>query len=206
MLNKISDITAIILCGGKSERMGVDKGLLKINGKTFIENLLSMASQVFDKILLSANDSAAYSFLSVQIVRDLLKNAGPLGGIHAGLQKSTTEKNFIITCDMPFIRPELIFYLSDYLTSSKILLPQADGRVQFLCGIYSKNILPELEDHLVNEHLPETAGKKSGLSVKNLLAKLDVETINIEKESFYNKDLFFNMNSPEDYEYVKKNY
>ena len=78
--------------------------------------------------------------------------------------------------------------------------------MQFLCGIYSKNILPELEDHLEKENLSETAKKKSGLSVKSVLAKLDVETINIEKESFYNKDLFFNMNSPEDYEYVKKNY
>ncbi|MCL4548580.1 MAG: molybdenum cofactor guanylyltransferase [Bacteroidetes bacterium] len=156
MLNNISDITAIILCGGKSKRMGIEKGLLELNGERVIERIFKIVSLIFNKILLSTNDPNSYSFLGVPMVGDYCLNCGPLGGIHAGLNNSTTEKNFIISCDMPFISEEAIRYLTEYKSEAEILLPKADGRIQYLCGIYSKSILPDLEKFLSREQLTKS--------------------------------------------------
>ena len=204
MLNNISDITAIILCGGKSKRMGIEKGLLELNGERTIERIFKIVSSIFNKILLITNDPGSYSFLGVPMVGDYFLNNEPLGGIHSGLNKSTTEKNFIISCDMPFISEEAIRYLAEYKTEAEILLPKAEGRIQYLCGIYSKSILADLEKILSREQLTSDSLKKPNLGVKHLIGTSDVEIVNVEGKEFYYKDLFFNMNSPEDYEYVKE--
>ena len=184
--------------------MEFEKGLLELNGERVIERIFKIVSSIFNEILLSTNDSGSYSSLGVPTVGDYFLNCGPLGGIHVGLSKSTTEKNFIISGDMPFISEEAIRYIAGYKTEAEILLPKAEGRIQYLCGIYSKNILPGLEKNLSKEQLTSDSLKKPSLGVKHLIGTFDVEIVNVERKEFYYKDLFFNMNSPEDYEYVKE--
>ena len=102
--------------------MGIEKGLLELNGERVIERIFKIVSSIFNEILLSTNDSGSYSSLGVPTVGDYFLNCGPLGGIHVGLSKSTTEKNFIISCDMSFISEEAIRYIAGYKTEAEILL------------------------------------------------------------------------------------
>ena len=115
---------------------------------------------------------------------------------------SSTEKNFIISCDMPLISVELIKYLINFNFEKSILLPKSNERIQQLCGIYSKSVIDEIENIF---KLSEKNKNIKG-SVYELLEIATVEFIDIDDLKFYNKNIFLNMNSPEDYELIKNIY
>ena len=197
-----NDITGIILCGGKSSRMQTNKALLKLGDKTVIEIVAAKLKCIFNKVFISANDSKEYDFLKLPVVNDIFIGKGPLAGIHSALKYSSTEKNFIISCDMPLISVELIKYLINFNFEKSILLPKSNGRIQQLCGIYSKSLIDEIENIF---KLSEKDKKIKG-SIYELLERASIEIIDVDNLNIYNKNIFLNMNSPEDYEFIKNIY
>ena len=196
------NITGIILCGGKSSRMKTNKALLRLGNMPIIEIMLKKMKQNFDHLILSSNSPELFSYLYVPIVKDIYLNRGPLAGIHASLSSSSTEKNFIISCDIPLITVELIKYLSEYNSDKKIILPVLKGRIQQLCGVYSKSILADVE-----QLLKESQGNNEVKgSIFNLLERVDAEIVDVSSFSSTCDDIFLNMNTPEDYELIKKIY
>ena len=141
-----NDITGIILCGGRSSRMQTNKALLKLGDKTVIEIVTEKLKSIFNEVLISANDSKQYDFLNLPVVYDIFIGKGPLAGIHSALKYSSTKNNFIISCDIPLISIELIKYLINLNSEKSILLPKSNGRIQQLCGIYSKSVIYEIEN------------------------------------------------------------
>lgn len=198
----IKDITGIILCGGKSSRMQTNKALLKLGDKTVIEIVTAKLKSIFNEIFISANDSKEYDFLNLPVVYDIFISKGPLAGIHSALKYSSTEKNFIISCDMPLISVEFIKYLINLNSEKSILLPKSNRRVQQLCGIYSKSVIDEIE----NIFKLSDKDKNIKGSVYELLERASIEFIDADDLNFYNKNIFLNMNSPEDYELIKNIY
>ena len=194
------DITGIILCGGKSSRMKTNKALLKFGDITTIEILTNRLNKIFNKVLISADSIKAYSFLNLSIVKDKYINKGPLVGIYSALKASKTEKNFIISCDMPLISIDIINYLTGFNSSKKILLPKVNGQIQKLCGVYSKSIIEEIKKLILQS---ETDNKLKG-SVHELIERVPTELIDVEPLLFYNQNMFLNMNSLEDYEQIKR--
>ena len=201
MKGLIQNTTAFILAGGFSSRMGTNKALLKINGKTLIQRQVELLEKIFVNVVISANETELYKFTNKEIVNDIFPGKGPLAGIHSSLKSSNTEVNFIISCDMPFISTELLQLLINYKSGAKIILPKADGKIQQLCGLYSKKIIGEIE-----RLLEESNQKNSRLkgSIFELLERVDYEEIEVTNEEFYHPDLFLNINTPEDYNYAKK--
>ena len=132
------DITGIILSGGKSTRMGSNKSFLKVGHKTIIERVRDLLQVIFKDVILITNDPDEYKFLNLPMFEDVYKYKGPLAGIHSGLLHSSTEINFIISCDIPLITQEMIKYLVDYKTEKIITIAKADGFIQQLAGKYSK--------------------------------------------------------------------
>ena len=197
-----NDITGIILCGGKSSRMQTNKALLKLGDKTVIEIVAAKLKSIFNEVLISANDSKEYDFLKLPVVNDIFIGKGPLAGIHSALKYSSTKKNFIISCDMPLISVELINYLINLNTEKSILLPKSNGRIQQLCGIYSKSVIDEIENIF---KLSEKDKNIKG-SLYELLERVPIELIDVDDLNIYNKNIFLNMNSPEDYELIKNIY
>ena len=185
-----NEISAIILSGGKSSRMGENKSFLKLGDKTIIENIISLMNSIFSDVILITNEPSEYRKLNIPIFQDVYKQKGPLAGIHSGLVNSKTDSNFIISCDLPLMSKEVIEYIINFKTEKSITLCKADGYIQQLAGIYSKSLIPVIENIF-------TAERKH--SVYALLDKVDSEIIEIEKLEFYKKDLFLNMNRPEDY-------
>ena len=197
-----NDITGIILCGGKSSRMQKNKALLKLSDKTVIEIVAAKLKSIFNEVLISANDSKQYDFLNLPVVYDIFIGKGPLAGIHSALKYSSTEKSFIISCDTPLISVELIKYLINLNSEKSILLPKSNGRIQQLCGIYSKSVIYEIENIF---KLSEKDKNIKG-SVYELLERASIEFIDVDELNFYYKNIFLNMNSPEDYKLIKNIY
>jgi len=201
------DVTGIILSGGKSSRMGRNKSLLRIGDTTIIERVTDLMQMLFHKVILITNDPDAYKFLNIPIFEDLFKHKGPLAGIHSGLTHSSTENNFIISCDIPFITPEMIKYIIDFKTEKLITIANADGYIQQLAGKYSKDCLNTAEEILkeyINlENRNHDQGKRR-CNVLKLIDKVGAEIISAESLPFYKKELFFNMNKIEDYNLLLK--
>mgnify|MGYP003471374672 FL=1 len=195
-------ITGIILCGGKSSRMQKNKALLKLSDKTVIEIVTEKLKSIFNEVLISANDSKQYDFLNLPVVYDIFIGKGPLAGIHSALKYSSTKNNFIVSCDIPLISIELIKYLINLNSEKSILLPKSNGRIQQLCGIYSKSVIYEIENIF---KLSEKDKNIKG-SVYELLERASIEFIDVDELNFYNKNIFLNMNSPEDYKLIKNIY
>ncbi len=78
-----SDLTAVIIAGGKSSRMGQDKALMRFRGRTIIEHSLSLLSPLFSRVAVNTNRTEEFDFLNVQTFPDIIPDAGPLGGIRA---------------------------------------------------------------------------------------------------------------------------
>jgi len=200
-----NDITGIILAGGKSSRMGKNKSFLKIGDETIIERVRYLLQGIFKDVILITNDPDEYKFLDLPMFEDVYKHKGPLAGVHSGLVHSATDINFIISCDIPFMTKEMIKYLVDYRTSKLITIAKADGFIQQLAGKYSKACLNDaekiLKEQLEMERRDEIQQKRR-CNVLKLIDRVGAEIIDAEKLSFYNEDLYFNMNKTEDYESV----
>ncbi len=202
-----NDITGIILSGGSSTRMGVNKSLLKIGSKTVIEHVLVLMESIFTNVILSTNNPEDYSFLGTQMFKDVYPHSGPLAGIHSGLVNSSRQKNFILSCDMPLMTKEMIDYIIQFKTDKPVTVAKSEGYIQQLCGLYDKSCAGFAEEILINEadnELRETEQKKRGCRVLRLIDVVGAEIIDAESLSFYSPDLFFNMNKREDYEYALK--
>jgi len=201
------DVTGIILSGGKSSRMDGNKSLLKIGELTIIERVRDLMKSIFDKVILITNDPADYKFLNIPIFEDIFKHKGPLAGIHSGLTHSSSEKNFIISCDLPFITPEMIKYLVDFKTEKLITVVKADGYIQQLVSKYAKECVYEAEK-ILNEQVSAKAKginpKKKNISALKLINRVGAEIISAESLPFHKKEIFFNMNDVADYKFLLK--
>ncbi|MCK6650149.1 MAG: molybdenum cofactor guanylyltransferase, partial [Bacteroidia bacterium] len=100
-------ITGIILAGGKSSRMGTDKGIVELNNKALIEYVIETLREVTDQIIIIANNNH-YDKFGYEVYPDIIKEAGPMGGIYTGLFYSTTEHNFILSCDTPLLNKNIL--------------------------------------------------------------------------------------------------
>lgn len=198
------NITGIILAGGKSTRMGVDKSLLKINDKTLVEISFDKLSKIFHRVLIISDNENKFDIDAAEQFKDIFTNAGPLGGIHSGLKHSDDNLNFILSCDMPLITTELITHLCEQHGNNDITIPQYAGQNHFLCGVYSRSCLPNIERKLNSGINYSTDGKKNfKFSLKNLIASLQANIINADNLHFSNTSLFYNVNTPEDLEFIR---
>jgi molybdopterin-guanine dinucleotide biosynthesis protein A len=199
-MKKHQNMTAFILSGGKSSRIGTNKSFLVIDSKPLIKRLTELLDSIFAQVVISSNEPELYELLGKKIIKDIFPGRGPLSGIHSALSFSNSAKNFIISCDMPFISSELINYLINSNSNADVLLPKADGRIQQLCGIYSKSVLPEAENLLI-----ESGNSQSNLkgSVYELFNRVKTGFVDVDKLSFYHQNLFLNINTLEDYNLVK---
>lgn len=188
-----NELTGIILAGGKSSRMGYDKGLAIVNGKKMIEHVYAALSQVVDKVIIVAN-SDSYNYLNVPVYEDMYKEIGPVAGIYTGLSHSTTEKNIIVACDMPFVSPQLLTTILEHIGNNQIVVPTVNDHLEPLCGCYKKEILEELKEIIEMEVYP----------VHRVIEFFDHLALKINEEETNAGTVFTNINKPEDIEQIDK--
>jgi molybdopterin-guanine dinucleotide biosynthesis protein A len=136
--------TGIILAGGKSLRMGRDKGLTEFKDRPMIQHVIDHIEPICDQILISANRDE-YNKFGYQVVRDEIKDIGPAGGIISCLPHAKHTKCIIISCDLPYASKIFIEQLLSVSEKYEITIPRMDNYLQPLCAIYSKDILPRFK-------------------------------------------------------------
>ncbi|MCF8227501.1 MAG: molybdenum cofactor guanylyltransferase [Bacteroidales bacterium] len=186
---KKNQITGIILAGGQSRRMGMEKGLVELNGKPLIEYAIDVMKKVAGKILISSNGKA-YDKYALEVVQDIIPDSGPMGGIYSCLYHSSADYNLVLSCDTPFVGPDLYDYLVQKAVGKDCVVPWHGGEhYEPLCALYQKKLTKVFLEFI----------RQGNYKIPDLLNAVKLCRIPINKNlSFYDEDLFFNINSRED--------
>ncbi|OIK12512.1 molybdenum cofactor guanylyltransferase [Bacillus sp. MUM 13] len=195
-----SETTAILLAGGKSSRMGVNKALLSMSHGVNIAAIAGELEKEAGGALLITNTPESYKFLGLPMIADRYKDSGPLGGIHAGLCASKTDINLIAACDMPFIKAEAAREIVMHIGEYDAAVPEIHGQMHPLFAVYRKSCLPVLQACLDEGQL-RVRQFLNGVRVK-VLKETDFKLFHQQPEFF--PHIFYNMNDREEYEKAKK--
>lgn len=185
------EITGVVLAGGKSSRMGTDKGVLLVNGKSMVDSIIGVLAPLVNDILIIANGTN-YNYLPYTIYPDRVKDSGPMGGIYTALSHSKTNKNMVLSCDMPFITAGIIEVLINHPTESDIVVPIHGNQIEPLCAIYDKGCIEKMGWLIENKEL----------KLINAFKHFNVQKI-IFEENKLNGHCFTNINTPAEYERIK---
>jgi molybdopterin-guanine dinucleotide biosynthesis protein A len=143
------DVSAFILAGGKSTRMGADKAFVTLDGRTLLARTVELARSVTPDVRV-VGDPAKFAGFG-PVVEDVFRGCGPLGGIHAALRVSNTELNLILAVDVPFVSLALLQYLirrGRDSASATITVVRAGGGWQPLCAVYRRDFADVAEQSL----------------------------------------------------------
>lgn len=181
-------ISTGILAGGKSSRMGTNKALLQFNNRRFIDRIADEMSG-FSETLISVAQKGEYEDMGLPIVYDEHRDIGPIEGIYQIVRHASEEYVFICAADMPFMKRELIEYMTEFISSDyDCFVLMDEDHVHPLCAIYSKAVLPVIEE-LIGE------GK---YRLINILNRVRTKYIRLEYTSF-EKKLVRNINTRDEY-------
>lgn len=138
MIDK-KNITGIILAGGKSSRMGSDKGFLSLNGSTFMSHIIEAIKPIANNIIIVSNNPE-YDAFGYKRVNDLIENSGPLAGLYSGLYYSKTENNLVLSCDVPLIKTFVLEQLINFDTENfDVVQLQSKGKTMPLIALFKKH-------------------------------------------------------------------
>lgn len=154
-MKKELEIEAFVLAGGKSSRMGSDKGVVQLKGKPMISYVLETLQKVGLPVRIIANNKNYESF-GFPVVHDVVKDKGPLGGLLTAFENSTADAVVLVSCDMPFLPEESIKRLiksGDFLT---IVAAQVGERVNPLFALYPIKFKQEVEARIFSKRLKMT--------------------------------------------------
>ena len=192
------NITGVILGGGQSRRMGLDKRRLNWEGEPFLDRVCGLMSSLFDEVLVvTAQEDYDCSHLPVRLVTDKIPLKGSLGGLYTGLMEAKNTLTFVVACDMPFLLKESISRLC-LLPLSDVLVVKLSNGLQPLHARYSKRCAPIIEQMI----------QEGDLKIQNLVAKPGL-TVEIIQETLFDdidphRQSFMNINTPADLEFARK--
>lgn len=192
-------ISAAVLAGGLSRRMGQDKALLSLRpgDPPLAEVVIGRVRQVADDVFVVASDRPAYERFGVPVVPDTRAGAGVLGAIATALINAVHEHCLVVACDLPFLNPALLRWMVEQPRDYDVLLPRIPGSskqganfvYQTLHGIYGKGCLPAIEQRMADQNL----------QVIGFFAAVRVRSFGTETVSRFDPDglSFFNANAPD---------
>jgi molybdopterin-guanine dinucleotide biosynthesis protein A len=138
-MTKMENITGFVLAGGKSSRMGLDKGLLKINNKTFVQLVTNAMKPLVSDIIIVSNNRDHDKF-GYKRIEDIITDSGPLAGIHTALNYSNTDYNLILSCDIPFITTKILRKLTEIdFQNYDVVQIKSQDKTMPLIAIYHKS-------------------------------------------------------------------
>lgn len=190
-------MSVVILAGGKGRRFGSKKQFFTIDGESLVERCVRRFSPLFSDVVVATNNASELIPLKekyrVKIVEDEMKNLGAIVGIYTGLKNIVEEKAFVCGADMPFINFNLVKYLMS--KDGKIVVPFVRGFPEALHSVYSKDIIPQIQE-LLNEGIYKIS------ELFNF-----VETVYIDEREVRQVDKnltsFFNLNTKKDLEILE---
>ncbi|MHA7131502.1 molybdenum cofactor guanylyltransferase [Algoriphagus namhaensis] len=137
------DIAIFILAGGKSTRMGQEKGLVKLKGKPMIQHVLETTAPLGESQHIIGHHPL-YASYGVEVQPDLIPDLGPLGGIYTALTHCQADRALILSCDCPLIHSSTLAALIER-AGAKLTVGTWQDRIYPFPGIYPKSLRPKLE-------------------------------------------------------------
>jgi molybdopterin-guanine dinucleotide biosynthesis protein A len=187
--------SGIVLAGGKSERMGRDKALMLLEGKTLISRVLEVLARVCDELIISTNNPRPYAHLPARVIPDVVAGRGALGGIHAGLEAMRSEHALVVACDMPFLSLSLLRFMVVVASNCDVVVPRIDGEFEPLHAVYGVNCIAPIERLIADRP-------------RRIVALYDfvrVREVTAEQVRLFGADRsFFNINTPLDWSLAKR--
>ena len=191
-------ITAALLAGGRSSRMGIDKASLQLDGAPVLSSLVTRlwplcAGGVM--VVRRAEQALPDLPASCRVEEDLISDCGALGGLHTALTRADTPWVFVAACDMPLLSPQLVEWMRDQPPQeAQAIIPVRDGFLEPLHAFYSVSCLEPVEHALA-------AGKRR---MSSWLGSVRVEQIPEESWQSVHPSghSFLNVNRPHDLERV----
>jgi molybdenum cofactor guanylyltransferase len=196
MNQPVTDVGGIVLCGGKSSRMGRSKAWLEFGGEALLQRVVRVLSGVVSPIVVVAAPGQDLPELpaEVAIVRDQHEYLGPLNGLATGLTALADRVKiaYVSSCDVPFLRPEFVRRVIDRLGDCSICMPEVDGFKHPLAGAYRTDILPVVRKLIAAGRLRPTY----------LMDELPTRTLSYADFADVDPQLesLRNINTPEEYE------
>ncbi|MGO9591833.1 MAG: molybdenum cofactor guanylyltransferase [Candidatus Acidiferrales bacterium] len=195
-MKSIQEISAFILAGGESSRMGRDKARLELGGVPLILRTAKLVESVASAPVVIGNPEA-YRAFDLRAIADDWPGAGPLGGIAAALRAAATPWSLIVATDLPYLTREWLEYLiaRALATSADAVLPMNARGAEPLCAMYHQRAEPAIRKAL----------ERGTRKVTDSLLDVRLETITPAEWNPFDSEglLFKNMNSPQDYEEAK---
>jgi len=181
-------VKALILLGGKSSRMGEEKGLIQYHEKTQAEHLVSLLEEIGVEVFLSVREEQKenYAFLNRPFIADQIQGAGPLGGIASAMRAFPQTAFLVVACDLPNLQKEQLEFLLKKRNSKAFATcyeSPMDGGPEPLCSIYEPKSFSALMKVWVN-------GKSCP---RKMLFNRTVEILPIQDSKF-----LANANTPEE--------
>ncbi|GHV37810.1 hypothetical protein FACS1894187_15540 [Synergistales bacterium] len=196
-MKEYPNVSAIILAGGKSSRFGSDKAMFVWRGLTLSQRIVEECRLYFNEIItVRGQEQRSLEIEGVKEVRDVYPNSGPLGGIHAGLIYASSDLAFVTACDMPafsVVLAKRLLELADGLGGCDVVAPHDGERLQPLCAVYRKSVLPALEEMLA---LGEHSVKRLCERVNTIIA--DYQELAVALGGVFVRDVFRNVNYARD--------
>ena len=153
-MNNSQRVTGIILAGGKSSRLGREKGWEDVGGERLIDRVIGALQSSCDEVLIIGDRPERQNELSlpkcIQYRSDELKGRGSIGGLYTGLKASDTLWSLVVACDMPFISSELIRFMLSIISKNRCdaIVPVINGRYQPTHALYNSTCIPFIEKNI----------------------------------------------------------
>ena len=147
----------IILCGGKSTRMGTSKALLPFGPETMLQRVVRLLGAVVSPIVAVAAFDQVLPDLPADIIitRDEREGRGPLEGLRAGLKAlpATVDAAYVTSCDVPLLVPGFVTRMFDLCGDHDIAVMTIDGFTHPLSAVYRRAVLSQVEALLADDRL-----------------------------------------------------
>jgi len=195
-------ILGYVQAGGASTRFGRDKALVGFGGRTMLAQTTELLASVCGEVIIVAAEGK-YPDVLVPLLADRWPGQGPLGGILTALQSSAlrgTESiwNLIVSCDMPFLTRDWLEFLCQRAerSAAQVAVAESANGLEPLCACWKTTSMPSVQ-----------AAFDSGVrKVSDAMKRLPMEVLDVSVwKRFDTKGrLFWNVNTPADYEEAKR--
>lgn len=184
------NVSAAVMAGGKSRRMGRDKAWLDLgDGRPIVQHAVDVLREVADEVFLVANDER-YRTLGLRVVPDRFPDGGALGGIATGIGAAAHDRVLVAACDMPFLRADIFRLLVERSEGWDAVVPRIGDEIEALHALYTKACLGPIERALA-------AGR---MRVVSFFGDVRLREIGAEELRALDPELrsFTNVNTPEE--------
>jgi molybdopterin-guanine dinucleotide biosynthesis protein A len=150
---------AIILCGGKSSRMGRDKATLPFGPELMLSRVVRLVSEVIEPgniVVVAAPEQVLPDlYAGVTVAHDEHKERGPLEGLAAGLRQLSgrVDAAYATACDVPLLAPAFVVRMFELLGDYDIAVPRDGEHHHPLAAVYRTTVLPHVERLLGGDRL-----------------------------------------------------